>query len=139
MIQKTTQLSLPSRLETVERVAAVANDIAARCGFDANAIFGIELAVREAVSNAVLHGNREDETKPVEISFTDSGASLTIIIRDHGAGFDPDEVPDPTREENLLNPSGRGLLFIRTFMDEVAWTRHPGGGMVVRMVKRRPR
>lgn len=132
-----TQLKIPSRIDMIDRVASLANEIATRCGFDAEAIFGIELAVREAVINAVVHGNREDESKIVEVAFTDAVNALMITVRDFGAGFDPESIPDPTREENLLKPSGRGMFFMRTFMDEVTWQHHPEGGMIVRMTKRR--
>ena len=95
------------------------------------------MAVREAVTNAVLHGNRRDESKPVEVGFSDSPAALVITVRDRGTGFDPASVPDPTAEQNLLKSSGRGILFMRNFMDEVAWEHHPDGGTLVRMTKKK--
>ena len=95
------------------------------------------MAVREAVTNAVLHGNRQDETKTVEVGFATSGKALVITVRDRGAGFDPEAVPEPTAEPNLLKASGRGILFMRSFMNDVRWERHPEGGTVVRMTKNR--
>jgi serine/threonine-protein kinase RsbW len=95
------------------------------------------MAVREAVTNAVLHGNRQDESKTVEMEFAGSASELVITVRDYGAGFDPDSVPDPTAAQNLLKTSGRGILFMRNFMDEVEWARAPGGGTLVRMTKKR--
>ena len=95
------------------------------------------MAGREAVTNAVLHGNGRDETKRVEIGYTTSESALVITVRDSGVGFDPEAVPDPTAEQNLLKASGRGLLFMRSFMDEVRWECHPEGGTVVRMTKKR--
>ena len=62
---------------------------------------------------------------------------LTISVRDHGEGFDPTTLPDPLDPLNLLNPAGRGILYMRTFMDDVAYHRHPEGGMLVTMAKRR--
>ena len=58
-------------------------------------------------------------------------------MRDRGEGFDPERVADPTAEENILKSSGRGILFMRTFMDEVTWERPPGGGTLVRMTKKK--
>ena len=137
MTEETTELILPSRIEAIDEAAAAATEVAGRSGFDEGALFGIDLAVREAVTNAVLHGNRRDETKPVEIGFTNAGTALVITVRDRGEGFDPQSVPDPTEERNLLKASGRGILFMRNFMDDVSWERHPEGGTVVRMTKKR--
>jgi serine/threonine-protein kinase RsbW len=58
-------------------------------------------------------------------------------VRDRGLGFDPAGVADPTSEENLLKANGRGILFMRTFMEDVRWERHPEGGTVVRMTKQK--
>lgn len=135
--EETTELILPSRIETIAEAAAAAGDVARRYGFGEDALFGIDMAVREAVTNAVLHGNKQDASKPVEIGFMNTGAGLVITVRDRGTGFDPVAVPDPTAEQNLLKSSGRGILFMRNFMDEVAWERHPQGGTLVRMTKKR--
>jgi serine/threonine-protein kinase RsbW len=63
--------------------------------------------------------------------------ALRVTIRDYGEGFDPATLPDPLDPNNLLNPAGRGILYMRTFMDSVEYERHPEGGMVVSMSKRR--
>ena len=135
--EETVKLKLPSRVESINEATAAVMDAARRLGFTDDALFGIEMAVRESVTNAVLHGNREDESKPVEVGFygTDAGAVLTVC--DRGEGFDPSGVADPTAEENLLKTSGRGILFMRTFMDEVTWEPLPEGGTLVRMTKRK--
>ena len=135
--EETTELILPSRIDSIDEAARAAAEVAGRSGFNEEALFGIDMAVREAVTNAVLHGNGQDETKNVEIGFLNTGTSLVITVRDRGVGFDPSAVPDPTEAENLLKASGRGILFMRNFMDEVAWGRHPEGGTVVRMTKQR--
>lgn len=133
--EQTTEIKLPSKIESIERAAAVADDVVKAAGFNEETAFGLDLAVREAVANAVVHGNQQDELKKVEISFIPSMDALVIEVRDSGAGFDPDAVPDPTDNEHLLRSSGRGILFMRTFMDQVQWLRHPEGGTVVRMTK----
>ncbi len=137
MTEQRTEQILPSRIESIAEAAEEAAKIAGRSGFGEEALFGIDMAVREAVTNAVLHGNGRDETKRVEIGYTTSESALVITVRDSGVGFDPEAVPDPTAEQNLLKASGRGLLFMRNFMDEVRWERHPEGGTVVRMTKKR--
>ncbi|MDQ3818117.1 MAG: ATP-binding protein [Acidobacteriota bacterium] len=136
MTEETTELILPSRIEAINDAASAAAQFLERAGIESDAAFGIDLALREAVTNAVIHGNRQDEAKQVSVIFKSSGHLLEITVRDRGEGFDPGEVPDPTDPQNLLKASGRGILFMRTFMDEVEWSHHPEGGTVVRMAKR---
>jgi serine/threonine-protein kinase RsbW len=134
---ETTELTLPSRIDTVAAAAAAVADFVGRSGISDDAAFGIDMAVREAVTNAVLHGNRQDEEKVVEIILKSSPDAVEISVHDQGAGFHPEDVPDPTVEENILKASGRGIFFMRSFMDEVNWLIRPGGGTTVRMLKRR--
>jgi serine/threonine-protein kinase RsbW len=135
--EETVELKLPSRIEAISEAAGAVADAARRLGFTDDALFGIDLAVREAVTNAVLHGNQRDETVPFEVGVHGDEAGLVVTVRDRGHGFDPARVADPTAEENILKASGRGILFMRTFMDEVAWERPEGGGTLVRMIKKR--
>ena len=137
MTEETVELKLPSRIEAIGEAAAAVADAARRLGFAEDELFGIDLAVREAVTNAVLHGNRQDETVPFEVGLHGTDAGLVVTVRDRGAGFDPAGVADPTAEENILKASGRGILFMRTFMDEVTWERPPEGGTLVRMTKKK--
>jgi serine/threonine-protein kinase RsbW len=99
----------------------------------------IRLAVREAMANAVLHGNRFDHNKKVYLSVELREPALVISIRDEGEGCVVEEVPDPLAEHNMLRESGRGMLLIRTCMDEAAWEQAPSGGTHLVMAKRRPR
>jgi serine/threonine-protein kinase RsbW len=135
--EETVELKLPSRIETIAEAAAAVTDAARRLGFAEDALFGIELAVREAVTNAVLHGNRQDESVPLEVGMVGTDAGVTVTVRDRGEGFDPTHIADPTAEENILKASGRGILFMRTFMDEVTWEHPQGGGTLVRMTKKK--
>jgi serine/threonine-protein kinase RsbW len=134
---ETTELSLPSRIETVAAAAAAVAEFVGRSGVSDEAAFGIDMAVREAVTNAVLHGNRQDENKTVELVLKSSPDAVEISVHDQGPGFNPEDVPDPTVTENILKTSGRGIFFMRTFMDEVDWLIRPEGGTTVRMLKRR--
>ena len=131
-----TELRLPSRIEAVEEASAAIAGVLSRSGIDENAAFGVDMAVREAVTNAVIHGNKGDEAKFVELTWSSSPTALEIKVHDEGLGFNPEAIPDPTKEENLLKSSGRGIFFMRNFMDEVDWIIRPGGGTTVRMVKR---
>lgn len=137
MNEEKIEINLPSRLESVEKAVVEIVNFARRAGFSEEAIYAIDMAVRESVANAVKHGNKLDETKQVEITLLNSSGGLEIIIRDFGEGFEVEEVPDPTNPENLLKADGRGILFMKTFMDEVEWSNHAGGGMIVKMLKRK--
>lgn len=136
MTEQTTRLVLPSHIEAVADAAAAATDFVKNCGFDEQAAFGIDMAVREAITNAMVHGNQEDEAKSVEVILNCQGNALEIEIRDQGEGFDPADVPDPTEPANILKTSGRGIFLMRSFMDEVEWLARPDGGTTVRMVKK---
>lgn len=129
--------SIPSSIGAIDEAVQKIAVFAAEGGFGDAEIFAVDMASRESVANAVKHGNRLDESKPVDIELRQDDTGLTIEVRDHGAGFDTESLPDPTNPENLLKSSGRGVLFMRNFMDEVSWRPHPGGGTVVSMLKRR--
>lgn len=131
-----TELSLPSRLEAVAEGADAVAEFLNRAGVGEEAAFGIDMAVREGLANAVIHGNRLDEEKIVTIKVVKSTDSLEITVRDQGQGFNPETVSDPTAAENILKTSGRGIFFMRNFMDQVDWTVLPEGGTVLRMVKK---
>ncbi len=134
--EETTEIQLPGGLEAINHAVARATEIARRAGFDDEALFGIDMAVREAVANAVVHGSGQDETKLIDVLFVRSRASLEISVRDRGEGFNPDSVPDPTAPQNILKTNGRGILFMRAYMDEVEYNTHADGGTIVRMMKR---
>jgi serine/threonine-protein kinase RsbW len=94
----------------------------------------VEMALFEALANAVIHGNHEEKSKKVRISCRqESEDRVHIIVIDQGAGFDPGAVPDPTRPENLEAEHGRGILMMKAFMDEVRFEK---GGTEVHLVKK---
>jgi serine/threonine-protein kinase RsbW len=133
---ETTELSFPSRIEAVDEAAAAVSEFMNRLGIGEDVAFGTDMAVREAVTNAVLHGNKLDDAKLVELKLTNSPEAFEISVHDQGCGFNPNDVPDPTTEENILKTSGRGIFFMRNFMDEVDWSINPKGGTTVRMIKK---
>ena len=127
MTLETTELRFPSRIEAVDEAARAVSEFLSRAGVGEDVAFGIDMAVREAVTNAVLHGNKLDETKFVEVSLKILPGSFEITVHDQGPGFNPSNIPDPTKEENILKTSGRGIFFMRNFMDEVEWSMDPKG------------
>lgn len=137
MSEKQTKFSISSKIEAIDEAVQKAVAFASSAGFGDESLFGIDMAVREAVANAVKHGNKLDETKQVEITLNDLTDGLEILIRDFGKGFAVEEVPDPTNPENLLKASGRGILFMHNFVDKVEWEHHAEGGTIVKMIKNR--
>lgn len=86
---------------------------------DESIIADIAISVTEIVNNSIIHGNKNDEAKTVSLSIDKSGSELRFTITDQGRGFDPDEVDDPLKEENLLKEVGRGIFIVRSLMDSV--------------------
>jgi serine/threonine-protein kinase RsbW len=131
----TIELVLGSSLEYLGLVETVTDSITALMGFDQEAAYWVNMAVRESSINAIRHGNGLDPQKKVTILFLVSPKELTIRISDQGEGFDPQSLPDPLALENLLKPSGRGIFYIRSFMDQVDFERKANGGMQIQMIK----
>ena len=136
VILETTDLKFPSRIEAVAEAAAAVSDFMKSLGLSEDVAFGVDMAVREAITNAVVHGNKLDAAKVVELRLRNTPEAFEITVHDQGTGFNPNDVPDPTKEENILKASGRGIFFMRNFMDEVDWSVGANGGTNVRMVKR---
>lgn len=131
----TTDTLLESNLESVDSAESLSIDAAKSIGLDEEACMDLGLAVREAMVNAVAHGNKYDANKFVRLVVESRPDSLRIVISDEGEGFDLNRVPDPTQGENLLRGSGRGLLLIQTFVDEFTVRRTAAGGAEVTLVK----
>lgn len=134
------RLELPSSFEMLDLVEALSDRLSSIAGLDEDATHWVSVAVRESVINAVKHGNKEDRSKHVTVEFALSPRAkpeeFTIEVLDQGKGFDYEEVGDPLAPENLMKSSGRGIFFMRNFMDDVAIARRPEGGMSVRMMKK---
>lgn len=98
--------------------------------FSEKEIFGIRLALEEALVNAIKHGNNLDKSKKVHIAYGVDPQRFDIKIRDEGPGFDPQDVPDPTAVENLERPCGRGLMLMRHYMNKV-WFEARGNAVLM--------
>jgi serine/threonine-protein kinase RsbW len=127
-----TELTIPSDLAEARRVQELIEQALQACGYTEHDIFSIKLALEEALVNAIKHGNQLDPDKRVFVVFHVTPQRFDIRITDEGAGFNPEDVPDPTAIENLERPCGRGLLLMRGFMTEV---EYHGRGNVVTMSK----
>jgi serine/threonine-protein kinase RsbW len=134
------RLQIPSNFELLDVIQVASDRLATLAGLDEDAIHWIGVAVRESVINAIKHGNREDYDKLVTIEFSlapvIAPTEFVVRVLDEGEGFEPEEVADPLAPENILKSSGRGIFFMRSFMDDVVLRRASEGGMEVRMVKK---
>jgi serine/threonine-protein kinase RsbW len=124
--------SIPSEVTRVEDAIL---PVLSNKGYGERYIFATKLALEEAVINAIKHGNELDDTKRVTVSFSIDDDRAAISVGDEGEGFDPNDVPDPTLDENLIATSGRGLALIRAYMDEV---RYNDTGTEITMIKYAP-
>lgn len=129
------ELSIPSTYDAMEKVAGLIEEAGRRVGIGKDDEVDLMISVMEAVNNAIQHGNAEDPEKEVHIQIVTEPLALTCTVRDEGGGFDLARVPDRIRTENLLNPSGRGILMMREFMDDVDFSID-SGGTSVKMRKR---
>jgi serine/threonine-protein kinase RsbW len=130
------KLVIPSEIKLVDLVHTAAEKMADLAGFDPDEALNVGLAVREAVINAIVHGNGQDPDLTVDVNLTAGSDGLTVTVRDQGPGFDPDSAPDPTDDPNLLRTSGRGLLLMRAFVDGVTFRQRPVRGMEITLTKK---
>jgi len=131
------RLVLPNELRLLDLVHAASEKMAEIAGFDEDTALNLGLAMREAVINAMVHGNARDPTRKVQVTFVAAPARVEARVVDEGTGFDPSKGKDPTAAANLLDTSGRGLLLMRAFVDEVRFRRRRSRGMEVTLVKSR--
>jgi serine/threonine-protein kinase RsbW len=127
MGQDVQEVSVPSSYDALETVAELLEQAARRIGVSEDEEADLMISVMEAVNNAIQHGNGADESKLVHIKIDTVENVLTIRIKDEGGGFQEGSVPDPRDPQNLMNVSGRGILMMKAFMDDVAIVSSEGG------------
>jgi serine/threonine-protein kinase RsbW len=128
-------LTLDSSLESVDIAEQRVLHEATELGFGEDELHHIGMSVRECMVNAVVHGNRYNARKKVQVTISRTLDRLEVTIADEGEGFDMNNLPDPLAQENLLRQSGRGLLLMQAFMDEFEIRPRQPRGTEVRMVK----
>jgi serine/threonine-protein kinase RsbW len=130
------EVIIGSALDNLDLIQSLTDSITDFMKFDADSAHWIGMSVRESVTNAIQHGNKLDSSKKVDICFEVAPDRLSISVKDQGDGFQADKIPNPLDSDNLLKPSGRGIFYIRTFMDEVEFRSLSQGGTEVHMVKK---
>ena len=129
------EITVSSRFENIELVQVIAEHLCGTAGMDDDSSHWIGMAVREGIANAIKHGNRLDVNKKVHATFELNAGTLSITIADEGTGFDPQGISDPLSPQNLMKTSGRGIFYMKTFMDRVDFTFRPEGGTQLFMSK----
>lgn len=129
-------LELSSRYENIEIAERALVDLCEREGFSGDDSYWLVTALREAVANAIRHGNQQRLERKVLVDLWMDGDEIVIRVEDEGEGFDFEAVPDPTEPGYLLQPNGRGIFYMRQFMTRVEFSRASGGGTVVEMARR---
>jgi serine/threonine-protein kinase RsbW len=129
------EITISSRFENIELVQVIAEHLCENAGVDEDGSHWIGMAVREAVANAIKHGNKLDVKKKVFATFELEEHDLEITISDEGEGFDPSNVSDPLNPQNLMKTSGRGIFYMKTFMDQVSYSFNTSGGTSLVMTK----
>jgi serine/threonine-protein kinase RsbW len=129
-------LWLSSRYENLELAQAVLEHMCKVRGIGTDAEHWVGVALREALANAIKHGNRQDPAKRVYLSLGGSENAIEIVVGDEGEGFEAAAVADPLAPENQMKTSGRGIFYMKTFMDEVTFSRGENGGTLLSMKKR---
>lgn len=138
MVRKT-QLALQSRYENIELAEHLLTELGRDCRIDEETLYWIGMALREALANAIKHGNKLSAAKRVFVDmWAEPEEKMHIAVEDEGVGFDASQLEDPTSPHNLLRSSGRGVFYMRSFMDEVRFVPGEKGGTRIELVKRLP-
>lgn len=125
--------SLPSEVTAISPFVDRLMLVLRKCGCVPEGVSEVEIALREALANAIVHGNHEDRRKHVHVTCRCEPDEVSIAVKDEGDGFDIHNVPDPTAPESIESAHGRGIYLMKALMDEV---RFEEGGVVVHMRKR---
>jgi len=127
---------LPADVNLISPVVEEVMRVVKEMGCAEGQEFDIELALREALANAIKHGSKNDPSKQIECCVAcDKDRGMLLVVRDPGRGFDPKELPSPVRGENVFSTHGRGIYLINQLMDEVRFEK---GGTEIHMIKRAP-
>ena len=127
----TKELTLASSLNNLSMIEPFVMEVTSWAKLDEEKSEGLMLVLSEAITNAIEHGNKEDESKLVKVAATLTAEKLSITVTDEGEGFDPSKVDDPLKEENLLKDGGRGIFLMKLYADEVS---HQGRGNILNIV-----
>lgn len=112
-------LNIPSKIENLRIVEKAVDEISAEYNLSSEMYGNILIAAIEAANNGILHGNKLDESKNINVTFSVSTENLTITVKDQGEGFDYKHIPDPTSPENIEKINGRGVFLMERLSDKI--------------------
>lgn len=129
------QIVIASDLEAARRVEDQLLAMAVKRGFGRECLFALRLALEEAIVNAHKHGNHRDSAKSITISYEFTDRRMIVRVKDDGPGFDPSAIPDPTIPDRIPLPTGRGIMLMRAYLDDLVYNET---GNEVQLVKDKP-
>jgi serine/threonine-protein kinase RsbW len=133
--KKDNRIEIPSNLDFLPKVDQFIERKLKKLKVPKDQLVDIAISVSEAVTNAVMHGNKNDVNKKVRVSLILEPTEVEIWVEDEGAGFDPDGVASCLEDENLLKHTGRGILILKALMDVLEYDCDPKGGTKLKMIK----
>ncbi|MBX7094359.1 MAG: ATP-binding protein [Flavobacteriales bacterium] len=116
------EINFPSRIENLSLVEKMIDKVCEEFKVNEDHYGNILIALTEAVNNAILHGNKQDPSKNITLTFENKETGLSFVVEDEGDGFDFQHLPDPTDPANLEKPNGRGVFLMKNLADEVTFT-----------------
>ncbi len=119
--QNKIMITIPSKIEELNRIEEISEEIAEKMGMSDDQEDNLCIAITEAVGNAIVHGNRKNPKKKVQIEFQLKEDTILVSVKDEGDGFKPDSVSNPLDPENIMKDSGRGIFILRTLMNDVSF------------------
>ena len=135
ILKRENEISIPSSLDYLKDVDDFVEERLKKIGLSQSDLADVAISVTEVVTNAVVHGNKNDLEKRVSVTLQIDESEIIVWVKDQGNGFDPDSVPSPVENENILKKVGRGVFILKSLMDEVEFTFEPEGGTLVKIVK----
>ncbi len=123
-------MKISSKRENINLIDGLIDQIFEKNSIDEDHYGNVLMAMTEAVTNGILHGNKEDQSKYVYVTFAKEDNRLCFVVRDEGDGFKYDNLPDPTAPENLDKPSGRGIFLMKSLADDLEFEEN---GKVVKL------
>jgi serine/threonine-protein kinase RsbW len=129
------ELCIESDLNKLQMVEEFTEKILRQTSFSDDDIDSIAISITEIISNAILHGNKGDKNKKVDISFQLESDAIIISVKDEGPGFDINNIDNPIEPQNLLKDSGRGVFIVKALMDKIEFEAKNNGLTVIMMKK----
>ncbi len=127
----TYRVVFPSDIKYLPEAEEITARISRELAFDEDACDDLSIAITELFNNALHHGNKDDQSKKITITFTTLSGGLQISVQDEGEGFKPEKIKNPLDEENIMKTSGRGLFLVEQLVDKINFNVSPNGSEVV--------